>query len=66
MTPPVPLPRGVYALPYLSASGHRQLVAVDRRGRFVSSALVFAHESEDDVGEMLVRLLDQRDSLPVS
>lgn len=58
---PSVLTRGVWAAPYLSASGHRLLVAVDRHGRHVMQAQVFTSEGEVDVADMLWRILDERD-----
>lgn len=56
-----PLERGVYRSPFLTRSGHRELVAVDRCGRYVTRAIVFPRECERDVTRMLRRILDRAD-----
>jgi hypothetical protein len=51
----------VYRSPFLSRSGHRVLVAVDRAGRNVGQALIFVGESEPDIIKMLAHVLDHED-----
>jgi hypothetical protein len=56
-----PLDRGVYRSPFLTRAGHRELVAVDHRGRRVVAAQVFRRDEEADIACMLERMLDHMD-----
>lgn len=56
-----PLERGVYRSPFMSRTGYRVLVAVDRCGRFVADTEMDPGEIESDAIDRLKEILNRLD-----